>query len=361
MAETPEQPPVFNGGLEDLFTEEFAEQPAAETETPQPEAPEAPEQEQPAEPTPAQPEAPEPETEETPAEQPQTVEWGRFKGQTYEDILQQQEDSRKNAERMATQRAQEAAEERRQREQLMSALRQAEPLIRQAAAMQQPNLEELDTSDPQVVQQLIDQRAAQIAQQQVAQQLAPIQEQQERDRYEAGMREIQEYRQAHPDSGTYDSDVMQIVQDYRFDGQEEIFPPTRDNLETALTLAQNPGARSLLDTLNLHPEKEWVQHAVEVASNPSLQTVVMAHPHVIETDAGMKWARQQAGLPEVVQQAQVNAVTNQALDKQQERKAAHVETGGGEGDLAPGRKPKDPLDEAYQEAIAGDAKGAIFR
>lgn len=360
MSETPEQPQVFSGNMDDLFSD-FVETEEAPTE-PVTEAPEAEGQPEPvAEQEPAQqleeeaPETPEgeaPEPVEAP-EEPQLI-GGKFKSQ--EDLLA----SYQRAEALATQRAQEAAESKRRADQITHALRQAEPLLRQAAAMQQQpqDLDELDTTDPQVIQQLIDQRAAALVQEQTA----PLIEAQQRQRYEQGMREIETYRAEHPDAVAFEADVKSIVDEYRYDEGEEVFPPTKDNLETALTLAQNPQAHSLLQSLNLHPEKEWVQHAVEVTSNPSLQSVVLAHPHVIESEAGMSWARQQAGLPTVVQQAKENAQVAKTHAQTAERKAAHVETGeGSEGDLAPGRKPQDPLEEAFQEAMANDAKGAIFR
>lgn len=357
MSETPEQPPIIDGNMDDLFndfveTEEAPTQEATETPTegqPEPTEEEAPPAEVETPETP-EPEAPEPE--EAPEEPP--LIGGKFKSQ--EDVLA----AYQNAERLATQRAQEAAEARRRADQITHALRQAEPLLRQAAAMQQQpqDIEELDTTDPRVVQQLIDQRAAAIAQEQTA----PLIEQQQRQRYEQGMREIEAYRAEHPEAVAFEADVKSIVDEYRYDEGEEVFPPTKDNLETALTLAQNPQAHSLLQSLNLHPEKEWVQHAVEITSNPDLQSVVLAHPHVIESEAGMSWARQQAGLPTVVQQAQENAQVAKTEAQTAQRKAAHVETGeGSEGDLAPGRKPQDPLEEAFMEATANDAKGAIFR
>lgn len=357
--------PVFNGNMDDLF-EDFVDEPE-NTEAPTQETPEAPEEQgQPqAETSETAPETQEPEAPEAEApaeEQPQLI-GGKFK--TTEDVLT----AFQQAERLATQRAQEAAATRRQYEDLMTRLRQAEPMLRQAAAMQQqPNLDELDTSDPQVIQQLIDQRAAQIAQAQIAQQLAPVQEQFEAQQEVARQETLKQFRTDFPESRDFDGQILSLFEQWQRDEgnnpDPNAFPPTPDNLRIALKLAQNPKANALLDDLEFHPDRapEWVDRAIEATSNPQLEQIVRAFPRALEDEHAMTWVRQQAGLPAVVQQAQQNAQQAQTQSQEAERKAAFVEKGeGNEGDLAPGRKPQDPLEEALQDALEGDAKGAIFR
>lgn len=356
---------IFGNVDDDLFAEETqapAQEPAPETPTePEVETPPETTPEEPQDPVateePAEPEATPDETQEAPAaEEPQLI-GGKFK--TPEDVLL----AYQQAERLATQRAQETASLRREQQQIHEALRRSAPILQRAQELmrqQQDPQQELDPQEQDELQR-IQSYLGPLVEKQVQERVAPLMERVEAQRAQQGEQVIDSFLATHEQARPTEVQerIVSIINENRFDGQEEIFPPTRENLETALKLATNEDAYQLLQALNMHPEADWVDHAIEASSNPSLKEVVLAVPSLIETEAGMNYARKQAGLSGVVATATANGA--EALKAQQEadRKAAHVEKDEGtpEGG-APGRKARDPLEEYVNELDA--QKQSIF-
>ncbi len=352
-----EQPrSVFGAEEDDLFDDFVTEEPEAPPET---ETPPEPEPETSAEPAgkeqPAPEPAPEEEVQEPEPEAPkeeQPLIGGKFKN--VDQLLTAYE----NAERRFHEKSQETAEERNKRLALEKAVAEVAPMLRQMAQQQQEPT--YDPDDPQQLQQYLDQRAAQIADQRVRQYLEPIEQQQEADRLARAQADVQTYRANNPGSEPYDSEVWEIIQHYQGDEGEKSFPTTPDNLSVALTLAQRPEVRLLVDQSDYIPDHEIVSHAVEAADNPSLLEVIEANPNFLATPKGMAFARKLAGLPQVVQTAKQNASQAQAETRQAERNAAHVETDEGTTlSPAPGKKPQDPLEEYLLEHEAKKQK-SIF-
>lgn len=367
-------PSAPDGGADELFPEADAKAPE-EQETPQEQVTEETEAEgQPLEEAPQEEETPtepeevteETETEQAPEETPEQP-------QPYLGTWQSREAAEagvKNLQARMTQAAQEAASHRRARQEMEQMLQQAAPLIQQAMEHQrgQPTqvpsqLPPWDPDNPEVVQQHVNAQIAQAlaqAEQQVDQKveqrlqehLTPLQQQQETERLNRGFQEIKEFREAHPDASEVESQIADIISEFRYDPEteEEIFAPTRDNLEIAYTLATQPQIKEVLDDLSWHPDPEYVELAKELVANPSLKKIVYAVPDVADRTEGIEWARQQAGLPQVVSQAQQRATQQSAANTEAERRAAYVEKGEETSQgLAPGRKPRDPLEEALFE------------
>lgn len=341
---------VFDVPQDDLFQEELAE-----IEQEAPAEPTAEAQVEPEEPQP-EPEAPETEEEETteaPEEQPPELILGRFK--SVEDL----QSAYRNLEGRFTELGQETAQERRAREELENALRQAAPALKAFFDQQRQVPEDFDPSDPAAIQRVIDQRVAQQmqtieAQQAQAQQQATI---------EAQRHAIESWEAAQADlTPEIAGEIKGIFDDYRYDPEtnQETLPVTKENLDLAKTLASNPQARHLLRVHNLFPDPEYVKAAVEASGNESLYEVVMANPLAMETPQGMAWARKAAGMPEVVAQAQSKAQEAQARNQQAQRNAAYVETGGTQATPdAPGRKPADAL-EAFVDEYEAMRSKSVF-
>ncbi len=354
---------VFGAGGEDLFAGDFPDPEAPEaTETPEAPAPEAP-AEQPEEAP--EPEAPAPEeTPEQPkAEAPleeQPLIGGKFK--STDDLLVAYE----NAQRMATQRAQSEARTRAQMEQLRQqnaataqVLKELEPVLRglQTGEIEAPA--GFDVENPQQVQALIDRQV----ERKLQERLAPLQQQQEQALIETRMAEIQKFRSAHPDATPHEEAISFVVQEYRFDPDtnEEVFPPTADNLEVAYTLATRPDVKALVDEVLDVPEPDVVNRAKDALDDPNLAEIVRGMPEVLLRPAGMAFARRVAGLPAVVTTAQSKATEAQKQAAEAQRKAAHVEVDQEVSSVgsAPG-KPLDFLDEAVREDQARRRDSVFF-
>jgi hypothetical protein len=351
-------PDVFGGGGDDLFADDFPDQGAPEaTETPEQAPAEQPtEAPQPApEATPETPEAT-PEVEAPSEEQP--LIGGKFK--TTDDLLL----AYQNSERIATQRAQDAARTRQEVEQLRQrnqtteqVLRELQPVLEgiQSGAIEAPGF---DVENPQQVQALIDRQV----EQKLQERLAPIQQQQEQAVVEQRMAEIQAFRSKHPDAAPHEESISFVVSEYRYDPdtKEEVFPPTADNLELAYTLATRPDVKALVDEVLDVPDPDVVKRAQEALDNPQLATFVQGMPELILRDQGMALARQLAGMPAVVTNAQDKATEAQKLAAQATRKAAHVEVDSEVSSTgsAPGA-PQDFLAEAVAE-IEAQQKKSVF-
>lgn len=301
------------------------------------------------EPDPGQPEGAPPqeiERESTEAPQPEAEQPTKYLGKF--DSIEAWEAAHRNLESHSTRVSQENAR-------LRETIAEREQMLAQAAQVLQARQGPEDPENPEASVQALINKA-------VAERLAPVQQQQAERVEQERLAQIQAFKSEHPDLPAYQSDVYQIVQENRFDPEtrEEVFPPTKANLELALQLAKNPQARGLLQALDLHPDPEYVASALEVAQDPNLTKVVMAHPHVMDSEAGMAWAREQAGLPQVVTQAKGAASQAQAQAAEAQRKAAYVEKGeaGAPLDAAP-KQAQDPLEEALFDQINKGSKSVF--
>jgi hypothetical protein len=301
-----------------------AEAPAPEP-TPEPEAEKAPEPE-------SQPEAPVADADPpTDAEQPSKLWAGRF------DSPEKLEESYKEAQRWGTRESQRRAELEREYNQLRTQLDQYRPYLERMAAQQQGSelVNELGEVDPAKVQSLVQQQAqAMFAQQQQAAEQA------------AARAEIEAFRSAHSDlDSTAEADIARLFAEYQSEAPD--LRPTRQTLEQMHVLASDPRVKGQLDRLGLFPDPEYVAVAKELVDNPALAEVVEAHPHVVDSDKGMAWARQQASLPTVVAAAQTQASEQQTQATEQAKRAAYVEKGGtgAPAAAAPGTRPNDWLSE----------------
>lgn len=324
-----------------LVTEETPETPEAEAPEPEPQT----EQEQP------QAEAPAPETPEAAPEipeQPQEEQLYGGKFKTPEQILTAYE----HAERLAHERARDAAEHRRRYEELERTLQQAAPALREFMQAQQAPI---DPDDPDAVQALLERERSTMQ--------AELDRRDEERRIE--MEQVQtrqaiaQFRSAYPESPAHDMATWDVIQKLQAEA-EDGFPVTPENLEVAYEMATNPQTQVLLDRLDYIPDRETVNNAKEAASNPALTEIAMANPQVLSTSTGMAWARKMAQLPSVVTNAQTNAQQASTQADEAARKAAFVERGEGQQPAAaPGRQPADPLAEALSEHLNQQTKSVF--
>lgn len=279
----------------------------------------------------------------------------------------------KHQDQYATRLAQEKAESERRLLEIETAVANARPVLegyarwRQQQEQQgQPQVDPdyFDPNDPAQLQALIDQRAALIAQQMTQQQMGTLQQQQEAQRFEAEHQAKQQvfysWQQENPeivpgsDHWTAMNNVIHELQYDLDEGRpvEDNFPINRNNLSIAKTLATEPQAFEMAQKLQFIPSDDSdVQLLRDAADNPTLASHLRANPTYLETIEGHSIARQLAGMPEVVNQAQQNAQQAQQQAAQQQRKAAYVEsdTPGAPAQAAPGERPDD-----VWEAIGGD-------
>lgn len=328
--------------------------PQPEVETPAAEVVEAPAEP----PVEAQPEAPEAEVEteaepappvaeqEAPAEQPSD---SAPDGGKWLDRFESYEAAKaayKDAQGWATRESQRRVEAERKAQALEQGLEQIKPLLPQFQQWlaEQQGIDPQDVS-PQDVQALARQEAEKIVT--------------ERDKQRTAQEvtsAIQSFRGAHPEIvGTpLEGDVVRLFGEYREVDPE--FIPNRDNMETIYKVAQDPRVKGVLDTLQLFPDPEFVERAEELVSNPALAKAIYANPHLIESDAGMEWARGLVTTPP----EQVTAPAQQASAQQREedKKRVFVEpaTSGAPAQAAPGERPNDPWAEV--ERIAEEDKRA---
>ena len=222
-----------------------------------------------------------------------------------------------------------------------------QPRPLQAVPDQSQVAEELLT-DPQRLQQYIDQQVAARLDQATSQM-----EQSQRD--SELMAVAQDFMAAHPDvlpNSEIDIAINDVFHEFQSDPDgnvvEEYFPPTRENLEVAHELATNPQLRQVVQELDIVPANaSMMQVAREVMADPALRQTLIANPTALDTDEGIQWARNMSRLPGLYSQAAAGA---QPPTAEQQRTAAFVETGGTGAPIqsAPGAvpKPKDTFDEA---------------
>lgn len=355
------------GGTDDPLSDEFGQEapapeveaasaePQVETEgaAPAEQAPEAQQGEQ---------QPVEGEQQEPPPEQPERNYAGRYK--SVEDL----ESGYKHIQRLATRSSEQARAQELKNQQLEAALQQAVGLLRQAGVMpdqQQPTQPQAPQQQqrqlpqqpqdltPQAVQQFIEQQVAQRTDQVQAQAVQQLQAQQVSQTIDA-------FRQKHPDvaAGTeLDNYVAEVVKEFQRDVETNrldpsLFPVTLENLELAYELATQPQLYDLVMELDMEPDTTNIQLAKEALSDETLRTVLLGDPALIDSEHGVQLARRQAELlklPLGAQQVAQAATQQVTMTPEQQRVAAHVETGGTGAPVtgAPGQRPEgDEFDEA---------------
>lgn len=329
---------IFDDEAPDFQEETEAPAQPAETEpAPEPPTEQAPEPEAPAQPeAEGQPEPPAPE----PPPAPETY-LGTYR--TREDAERGYGELRAHT----TRTAQENATLRAELERAQGLLKQVEPLIQQQAPAPQIDLSEI-ADNPELLAQYVQAEAQRQAQRLVAPMQEQIRTQQENHQRDSVLAEIQRFRQNNPESFTHDLETYRVLQKYQQAAENpNDFPLTSDNLQAAYVLAQSPEAEAIVDATGLLPDPKLVANAQEVIADPALKRLARIHPHLLLSDDGMEWMREQAGQPAVIATAQANAQTAQTQAAEAQRRAAHVETDeGSPAPGAPGTKPRDALEEA---------------
>lgn len=333
----------------ELFPE--AEAPPQEPEAAEATEPEAVPEPEP-EPAPEEPEAGHPETAPEP-EAPQPEDTPLFMGKY--KTQEAWEAAHRELDQYATRQGMIASEERRKREELEQTLNKAMPAIQAALQAEQSRRyqageEEIDLSDPVALQQFIE---AQV-QKGVTERTSQFTEQQQQE--VARTRESQEvdaFRTAYATEQQFFPDVVRLMREYQHDGEEEVLPVNKANLETMLTLAREPELKQFIDSAGLVPHPEYIAAAREAIADPNLKEVLAAVPDLMDSEAGMAYARKQAAALSAMQTAsQAPQINAQAAE--QDRKAAFVERGEEtQQPKAPGRKAADPLEEYVNELEGG--------
>lgn len=355
-----------------LDTPEDVEALFADEPTPAPEeqpAPEATEQvaeapaETPAEETPEQPQA-EAEVPEAPGETEAETEARKWADKY--DSPEKLEEAYKHQVASATRLAQERAQLEREHRQIQEALQAARPELeafQQWKAQQQgqrPQPEDFDYTDPEQVQAFINAQVQAQLQQHVAQTNQTFeqrqQQYQEQQAFEAKRHEFNQWQAENPDV-VPGSDVWtamnNVIYEFQYDPSygapvEDNFPLNKETFAVAKTLAQEPQVFEMSKRLQFVPSDDAdISLLRDAVSNPALADHLEANPTYLETIKGHSIARQLAGMPQAVSQAQQNAATatQQAADAQ--RKAAYVESDapGTPASAAPGARANDVDDE----------------
>lgn len=360
-------PPPEVEALFDVETEQPAEpEPAQEaTETPA-EPPAEPEGE--TETPPEQP-AEKPEAEQ-PTETPQEAEAKKWAGKykSPEDL----EAAYANMNAEATRMSQElrnvrmSVEERdRKIAEYAEFVEKAKPIIDQMTAQQPPVM---DPDDPNFnMQAVIDYQVSQRVEKELAERMGQVdktfeqrqsqltQEQETnraRTEFQAFLRDNQDV--ANPDGiaaldsvfktlqSVHDPSTGQVVR------KPEEFSYTTQNFHIAKQFVSEPRLFNTARNLGFIPsDDEDMQLIRDATDNQALYEVLRAIPDYLATPEGHIVARRQAGLPEVVSQAQAQASQAQQQAQTAERNAAFVETDtpGAPAPTAPGQRPNDVLSE----------------
>lgn len=268
----------------------------------------------------------------------------------------------KHQDAYATRLAQERADLERRAQEYETAIANARPVLEQWAkerqAQQQPQFDPdmFDPNDPQQLQEFIDQRATAIAQEMAQQQVGTFQQQQVQmqaaQEHAAKQQEFYSWQQENPDvvPGSDQWTAMNnVIYELQYDPQakspvEDNFPVNRENLSIAKTLATEPQTFEMVQKLQFIPSDEAdVQLLRDAATNPALASHLRANPTYLETIEGHTIARQLAGMPEVVNQAQQNATQASQQQAARQRQNAYVEsdTPGAPAAAAPGDRADD--------------------
>ena len=278
---------------------------------------------------------------------PQQLYAGRY--QKVEDL----ESGYKNIQRLHSRTAEQLRAQELRNQQMEAALQRVMPYLQQLQQNgQQPP--EFDPSDPQQIQRVIDQRVAQATQnltaQQQAQQAASV---------------IDSFRAEHPDvaPGTeLDVRMAQVITEFQRDPdgnrRPDLFPLQPENLNVAYELARDENLLNMTMELDLQPSAENIQIAKEALAHPAFAEVLLAQPHLLDTDHGLNYARKQANLPTMVANAQATAQAAQP-NAAQMRQRAFVETGGAATPVGGSTKTGDEFDEAVKE-YNGSKQNSVF-
>ena len=339
-------------------SEEVTE-PPAETPVEEPEVPEVPEQPQAeAEPEPE----PEPEVPGETAAEAEARKWA----DKY-DTPEKLEEAYRHQVASATRTAQERAQLERELNQVREALTRAKPELEafqqwkaQQQGQPQPEPQDFDYTDPEQVQAFINAQVQQQLNQHLQQTTQTFEQQQrqlqEQQAFEAKRQEFFQWQAENPDV-TPGSDkwtaMNNVIYELQYDPSqgepvEDNFPLNRESFAIAKTLAEEPPVFEMSKRLQFVPSDDAdISLLRDAVSNPALADHLEANPTYLETIKGHSIARQLAGMPQAVSQAQQNAATatQQAVDAQ--RKAAYVESDspGTPASAAPGSRADDVADE----------------
>lgn len=349
---------------EETPAEPEAEHHHEEPTTPTPEVPETPEVEETPPETPAETPSEAPESPQEPIEPqeappaaegehtfaPDGEKWlGRF------DTYDAAREGYKQSQAWGTRLSQEASELRSQLTARHKELTEVQGYLQQIAP-QLRQLAEEQGIDPQQPQQDVQELVRSEAQKLFAQQ-------QQEQTAEQIRSSVAAFRSEHPEAAgsAVEGDMLRIIKEYDTEAQDDGgWAVTKESLGVAYKLASDPRLQATLETLRLFPDPDYVEIAEELATNPGLKDVVMAHPHVVDSAQGMAWAREQVALPQHLQntQQQQNAERQQAnLDAAKKR--AHVEKGssGAPAQAAPGIRPElEGVDPDIVDLIQMDEK-----
>lgn len=351
-------------------------EPETEPEAPKqeelPTEPEVPEWQQVAE-SETEPEAPEEEAEEEVAEEPRKKYLGQFDDpdqlEAYALTLRQAESRRGNEiHQLRTE-----IEKRDELLQKTAQFFQQNPQVLQALQQPQaPPMEDFDPTDPVQVQQYVQAEAQRQAQAIAEQKLGEFQsqfeqratQQQQAERQQRWMREVDAFSSQHPDlaEGTpINTRVAELVKNYM--DEVDDFDINQETLSATYELAKDPSLYAIHEELSLAPSRESLDIVREAAQNPKLYETYRAMPQLLDTPAGIEWARKHA---QSVSLEQVTTAQQRASQAQRQQaadalRAATVETGGNGAPVsgAPGDRPRDEIDEM----VASDPRlrgGSIF-
>lgn len=178
--------------------------------------------------------------------------------------------------------------------------------------------------------------------------------------------EIEAFRAAHPDvapRSALDQQMGQILAELQTDEElqaqfpddprrwlnDELFPVTRENLDVVYVLAKRPDLNEMVNALDMVPTVENLQIANAAISNPRLKRVLVAEPHLLDTEEGVQEAFERAQFAPAVQNAYLQA---RAPQGNQVPLAAHVEAGGSGAPVNGAPGSTSPQGDEFDEAIA---------
>lgn len=116
-------------------------------------------------------------------------------------------------------------------------------------------------------------------------------------------------------------------------------PADPATLQIAKALAEDPRLATVAEQINVFPEPQFLPYLREAADNPALLAELRYNNRYVDDEEGMNIARRNAATPQIVRQQQATSEEAKA-QAQAERKAAHVELGGGPAPDAEGLAPE---------------------
>lgn len=315
------------------------------------EQPESEEEGQPSEEQPPVAETEQPKAEE---ETPPRKIFGRF------DSEEQAEASYKSMQALQKRTAERANALETQLSEAMGYLKKVAPVIQQLNQQQQQPVqavpENFDPSDPQQLQQFVNQQVEQGVQAKLAQLVPQLQQETQQAQTQQQVRQVvTQFQSEVPDfyegSDTWNQ-MDEVIRGFQRteNGRIDVnqFPLTLENLRLTHRLVSDPALYQAVEDLYVDPTDPVVlAHVEEASKNPTLLRVLKATPDWVRTQEGMDLARSTARA-----QAVLGDVDQQASqpNPQQNSNTAFVETGGSGAPSvsAPGRVPDDDWEETVR-------------